>query len=146
MTSSEQLEQQAEATRANIDQTLAELRARISPAHIVNQAADYANDKMNGDVIGTLGRQIADNPIPFMLMGAGLAWLLVAPRRRRAPAVEQQPLVQPDPFGTSQSTRGETVGQADELRKTVAPPVAPSAVQEFEAEEVALRRERLTTP
>jgi len=82
MASIERLEREAEATRASIDQTLAELRARVSPERIVDQATDYASKRMNGDIVGTLTRQIARDPIPFALVGAGLAWLLIASRRR----------------------------------------------------------------
>lgn len=82
MASSEQLERDAEATRARIAETLAELRTRITPGQIVDQAIDYARDAGGGgDWIRHLGRQLADNPVPVALMGAGLAWMMTAQRR-----------------------------------------------------------------
>lgn len=81
MGSSEQLERDAKATRMRIEETLGELRRRISPGQIADQAVDYARDTGGGDFVRHLGRQIADNPLPVALMGAGLAWLMVAQRR-----------------------------------------------------------------
>lgn len=89
MASSEQLEREAQATRARIEQTLAELRLRISPGQIVDQAVDYARDASGGDFVRNLSRQVAENPVPVALMGAGLVWLMMAPRRRRDGALEQ---------------------------------------------------------
>ena len=71
MASSEQLEREAEATRARIAETLAELRTRITPGQIVDEAFDYARGSSGGDWVRNLGRQLADNPLPAALMGAG---------------------------------------------------------------------------
>ena len=90
MASSEQLKREAEATRARIEQTLAELRVRISPGQIADQAMEYARDTTNGDLVLNLSRQMADNPVPVALMGAGLVWLMMAPRRRRDGAIERR--------------------------------------------------------
>jgi len=81
MASSEQLEREAEATRARIAETLAELRTRITPGQIVDEAFDYARGSSGGDWVRNLGRQLADNPLPAALMGAGLAWMMTAQRR-----------------------------------------------------------------
>lgn len=81
MASSEQLEREAEATRARIAETLAELRMRIGPGQIAEQAFDYARDNGGGEFVRRLGRQIADNPLPVALTGAGIAWLMAAQRR-----------------------------------------------------------------
>jgi ElaB/YqjD/DUF883 family membrane-anchored ribosome-binding protein len=81
MASSEQLEREAEATRARIAETLAELRTRITPGQIVDEAFDYARGSNGGDWVRNLGRQLADNPLPAALMGAGLAWMMTAQRR-----------------------------------------------------------------
>jgi hypothetical protein len=89
MASSEQLEREAQATRTRIEQTLAELRMRISPGQIVDQAVDYARDTTGGDFVRNLSRQVADNPVPIALMGAGLVWLMMAPRRPRDGAIER---------------------------------------------------------
>ena len=75
---SEQLRREAEQTRAQLAGTLEELRARITPGQVVDQLVDYAGDSDAGEFFRNLGRQAAKNPIPVTLMGAGLAWLMLA--------------------------------------------------------------------
>ena len=81
MASSEQLEREAEATRAQIAATLDELRMRISPGQMLDEAIDYARDGSGADLVRNLGRQAADNPVPVAILGAGLAWLMLAQRK-----------------------------------------------------------------
>ncbi len=80
MATSEQLEREAEATRAQIAATLDELRSRIRPGQVVDQLVDYARDSGGADFLRNFGRQVAGNPIPVALVGAGLAWLMMARR------------------------------------------------------------------
>ncbi|HLH92184.1 MAG TPA: DUF3618 domain-containing protein [Xanthobacteraceae bacterium] len=78
MSSSAQLEQEAERTRAQLTQSLAELRERMTPGQLLDQAVGYAKDS-GGDVfVRKLGRQVAENPLPITLIGAGMAWLMLA--------------------------------------------------------------------
>jgi hypothetical protein len=86
MTTSEQLEREAEETRAQISSTLDELRARVTPGHMVDQLVDYANDSTGGMFFRNLQQQIAANPLPVALMGTGLAWLAMSNRRARTNA------------------------------------------------------------
>lgn len=81
MATSEQLEREAEATRAQIAATLDELRGRMTPGQVVDQLIDYASDSGGGEFVRNLGRQVVGNPIPVTLVGAGLAWLMMAGRR-----------------------------------------------------------------
>ncbi len=84
MATSEQLEREAEATRAQISATLDELRGRMTPGQVVDQLVDYARDNGGAEVVRKFGQQVVGNPIPVTLVGAGLAWLMMA--GRRAPA------------------------------------------------------------
>src|SRR5262249_46285172 len=81
MTTSEQLEREAEATRARIAATLDELRGRMTAGQVVDQLVDYARDSGGGEFFRNFGRQVAGNPLPVTLVGAGLAWLMMAGRR-----------------------------------------------------------------
>jgi ElaB/YqjD/DUF883 family membrane-anchored ribosome-binding protein len=81
MASSEQLEREAEATRARIEETLAELRTRISPGQMIDEAIDYARERNGAEIVRNFGRQVTDNPVPVALLGAGLAWLMFAQRQ-----------------------------------------------------------------
>lgn len=80
MATSEQLEREAEATRAQIAATLDELRERMTPGQVVDHLVDYARDNGGGDFVRNFGQQVVGNPIPVTLMGAGLAWLMMAGR------------------------------------------------------------------
>ena len=75
---SEQLKQEAEQSRAQLAETLEELRTRITPGQVVDQFVDYAGDSGAGEFFRNLSRQAVNNPLPVTLMGAGLAWLMLA--------------------------------------------------------------------
>jgi len=81
MATSEQLERETEATRARIAATLDELRGRMTPGQLVDQFVDYARDSGGGEFVRNFGNQVVGNPIPVTLVGAGLAWLMMAGRR-----------------------------------------------------------------
>src|ERR1700704_3209442 len=80
MTSTEQLERQTEQTRARLAETLEELRS-MTPGRVVDEVLDYAKAG-GGDFLrnvgSKLGTQIADNPVPAALIGAGLMWLMMS--------------------------------------------------------------------
>ncbi|HEU5019791.1 MAG TPA: hypothetical protein VFT69_17680 [Pseudolabrys sp.] len=82
MTTSEQLEHRAELTRAKIVDSLSELRDRLTPGHVVDQALDYARDRRVGEFFRNAGREVVNNPMPVLLVGAGVAWLAFAANRR----------------------------------------------------------------
>jgi hypothetical protein len=81
MTTTEQLEREAEATRAHISATLDELRARMTPGHVVDQLVDYANDSSAGAFFRNLREQVVAKPMPIALMGAAMAWLALSSRQ-----------------------------------------------------------------
>jgi hypothetical protein len=82
MATSEQLEREAEATRARIAATLDELRGRMTPGQVVDQLVDYARDSGGAEFARNFGQQVVGNPLPVTLVGAGLAWLMMAGRRK----------------------------------------------------------------
>jgi len=73
----ERLEYEAEGSRMRVSELLDELRGRISPGEVVDQVMDFASDGAAGDFVRTLGRQVRNNPLPCVLIGAGLAWLML---------------------------------------------------------------------
>lgn len=81
MTTSAQLELEAEETRSQIAETLDELRDRMTPGQIVDQVIDYMRDSGGGMFVQNFRRQVVANPIPVTLVGAGIAWLALASRR-----------------------------------------------------------------
>jgi hypothetical protein len=81
MSSNAQLEREAEQTRAELANTLHELRERISPGQLLDQGIDFAKDSGGGEFVRNLGRQMTANPLPVFLIGAGMAWLMLASGR-----------------------------------------------------------------
>ena len=77
-TQSEQLERKAQQARARLTETLKELRAGLTPGQVVDQLADYAREGPAAEFFRNLARQIWENPLPLTLIGAGIAWLIIA--------------------------------------------------------------------
>jgi hypothetical protein len=95
--SSTMLEREAEETRAQLSATLDELRFRMTPGQVVDQFVEYARDSGGGDFVRNLGKQVMDNPLPVLLMGAGLAWLMIGPQGRAGGSSKGDQISGPNP-------------------------------------------------
>jgi hypothetical protein len=78
MLKSELLEREAEARRAQLAQTFDELRARVTPGHVLDRLVDYATDSGGSDFFRNLRDQTVANPLALGIVGAGLAWLMLS--------------------------------------------------------------------
>jgi Protein of unknown function (DUF3618) len=78
---SEKLEREAGQTRAQLSGTVEELRARISPGQVIDQLIDYASEGPAAEFRRNLVREVRENPLPLVLIGIGIAWLIVASSR-----------------------------------------------------------------
>jgi hypothetical protein len=78
---SEQLEREAEVTRWRLSQTLEELRGRMTPGQAVDQLLDYTRNGPAHEFLRNLGREVRENPMPLVLIGIGIAWLMIASSR-----------------------------------------------------------------
>ena len=56
MTSSAQLEREAEQARSQLAQAVEELRPRITPGHLMDQVVDYTKDTGSGEFVRNLGK------------------------------------------------------------------------------------------
>ena len=74
-TETARLERETEETRAQLEQTLGELRARMSPGQLLDQATDYLRNSNGRAFLGNLRDEVVHNPAPVALIGAGIAWL-----------------------------------------------------------------------
>jgi ElaB/YqjD/DUF883 family membrane-anchored ribosome-binding protein len=88
-TQTERLEIEAEATRQRLSATVDELRSRLTPGHALDEIIAYTREGAAGEFVRNLGRDVARNPLPVTLAGAGLAWLMLA--RNGASDGERQP-------------------------------------------------------
>lgn len=77
-TETERLERETEETRAQLEQTLGELRARMSPGHLLDQATDYFRNSGGRAYLHNLREEVVHNPVPITLIGAGIAWLALS--------------------------------------------------------------------
>ncbi|WP_162917267.1 DUF3618 domain-containing protein [Dongia deserti] len=99
------LEREAEETRAQLEQTLGELRARMSPGQLLDQATNYFRNNSGRAYLGNLRDEVVHNPVPVALIGAGIAWLAISGtmgRRRNG-------------NGRMERDWGRTAGVADDL-------------------------------
>ena len=76
----EQLERETEQTRAQIADTLDELKESMTPSHVLHQLADRLNDGAPAAFARNLKDQAVNNPLSIALIGAGLGWLMLSPR------------------------------------------------------------------
>jgi uncharacterized protein DUF3618 len=80
MTHAEQLERETEQARAEIANTLDELRAYMTPGHVLDQLADRMKAGTTAAFARNLRDQTVNNPLPVALIGTGLAWLMLGRR------------------------------------------------------------------
>jgi hypothetical protein len=84
---SEQLKRQAEEARWQVSETLEELRGRMTPGRVVDQVIGYTRDSPVGEFLRNLGREVRENPMPLILIGIGIGWLMVASSRTSRAAI-----------------------------------------------------------
>lgn len=82
--STDQIEREVEQTRAELAQTADELRDRLSVGQMFNEAGRMLRTSGGADFMRNLGRQVADNPLPVLLIGIGLVWLMTSGGQRRS--------------------------------------------------------------
>jgi hypothetical protein len=79
----DEVEREIDQTRTRLDRNVDELQDRLSPSGIADEAAQYLRD--GGEAVGrslgavgaNIGQTVRDNPVPTVLICAGLAWLAV---------------------------------------------------------------------
>jgi hypothetical protein len=76
MTESERLERDAERIRAHLAETAIELRARLTPTHVVDQFFDLSSDSAALGILRNLRDKTVANPLAVGIVGAGIAWLV----------------------------------------------------------------------
>jgi Protein of unknown function (DUF3618) len=91
----EQLEREIAATRGQLSKTIDALRSAATIGHLADDAVDYLLEGPLPDFSHNLVRDIRDNPLPMVLIAAGVVWLFIAAgKRARSTAI-------PDPVTTT---------------------------------------------
>ena len=86
--SSAELQREVAAARADLSRTVDAIGEHLSRDRLADQVVAYLSDGVSGRAAERLMRRVSDNPVPAVLAGVGLAWLLLARRREpvEAPA------------------------------------------------------------
>ena len=84
---SARLEREIEETRWQLSGTLEELRGRMTPGRVVDQVIDYTRDSPAAEFFRNLGREVRENPLPVVVIGIGIAWLVLASNRTSRAAI-----------------------------------------------------------
>jgi len=104
-----ELERDAEIARANVAETAESIRNKMSPGQLIDEFAGLFTEGENSAVLSNLKAQIRDNPLPVVMVGAGLAWLMfgqgISGKSERPTSSGQEP--QRGAFGSS-ATAGAT--------------------------------------
>lgn len=82
------LERDIERTRADMSSTLSALEKKLQPGEIAASTVDGFGTYLTGETGASLLDLARRNPVPTLLAGAGLVWLLLA-RRKAKPAAGQ---------------------------------------------------------
>jgi sporulation protein YlmC with PRC-barrel domain len=84
--SADEVQRDVERRRARLSETADEIQDRLTPGQLLDRAVDYFWEEPRAGGQSRLTRAIVENPLPVLVIGAGLVWLAVAasqPRRRR---------------------------------------------------------------
>lgn len=71
------LVREIEATRADVGDTLDALQAKLSPGQMLDQALGLVREH-GGEFARNLGTTAKQNPIPLILTGVGLVWMMAS--------------------------------------------------------------------
>jgi len=116
----DRIEYETEQSRVRVAALLDEMRARLSLGEMVDQAVDYVGTGSGREMLNRLGGQVRGNPLSCLMIGGGVAWLLLSDSRRRSRGANgaEQPQVHSGQYAASVSGAaqqvGETVSRASE--------------------------------
>ncbi|UYG03062.1 DUF3618 domain-containing protein [Halomonas sp. LR3S48] len=105
----DELEADIRHSRAQLDNTLHELESRLSPTQLKQNVLQYIprRDGAAASFINGLGRSIREHPMPVLMTGIGLGWLVVSQLRSTSRGHTHERDIRPGPRGTTIPTRQE---------------------------------------
>ncbi|MBN1236963.1 MAG: DUF3618 domain-containing protein [Gammaproteobacteria bacterium] len=83
-----QLEREIDATRSELMHTLEELERRLSPGDMLNTVLSRVR-RDGGEFAGNLGNSVKDHPLPALLAGIGIAWMMAANGRHHEERIDR---------------------------------------------------------
>lgn len=74
----EDLEREADGAREDLEGTFDKLLHQLSPSELLDQGITFVRNKGDFDFVRKLVRHVENNPIPAVLAGGSLIWLMTA--------------------------------------------------------------------
>jgi hypothetical protein len=105
--SAEQVQREVRRSRADVEDALEAIQERLSPGQLFDQAVGYLRGSEGNAFLRNLGATVRDNPVPVVLMGTGLAWLMLSGPRPRADYYDREDL---DEYAFSPYARSDYPG------------------------------------
>jgi hypothetical protein len=81
----DRIESELRQTRSRMDDRLTELRGRMTPGQILDDLTGYLRGSQGADFANNLMATLRNNPVPAVLTGVGLIWLMASGPRAPAP-------------------------------------------------------------
>src|SRR5690242_1273311 len=72
----DRIEEDLNESRTRLNDTLTQLGNKLSPGQMLDEVLGLAQGQA-GEFTAKLGRQVRDNPVPTLLIGAGVAMLVL---------------------------------------------------------------------
>lgn len=79
--SPQQIQREADEVRADMEHTVDDLVNQLSPGELINQAMTMFRGSGNSNFVQNLSTQVQNNPVPAILAGVGLTWLMSASKQ-----------------------------------------------------------------
>jgi ferritin-like metal-binding protein YciE len=86
------IESEVAAKRADIADTVAEIKERLSPSELLE---GFLRDSRTRDVVARIGPAIGRNPLPALLIGIGVLWLALDSTRPEPLPAHRKPRIGP---------------------------------------------------
>ncbi len=118
----EEIERDIERTRAEVGTTLDALQSKLTPGQLIDQAFTYLRSSAPADFTSNLSRTVRENPVPVVLMGVGIAWLMAQNRRGPMPSAGTHVPTLGDEWDTAygRPVDGAAEGESHGLRERAA--------------------------
>ncbi|HET7371526.1 MAG TPA: DUF3618 domain-containing protein [Gammaproteobacteria bacterium] len=71
------LQSDAEATRQRMNETIEALEYKLSPGQLLDESIDYLRHSGSGEFMSNLSHSARSNPMPVVLAGISLGWLML---------------------------------------------------------------------
>jgi Protein of unknown function (DUF3618) len=95
MTEIERLERDIEASRARLDLTIDQIQDKLSPSGIVDDVMGSVRRTEFGQVFDQAVEVVRRNPVPVMMVAAGVGWLLYRlAEDRRSPGLVRAQMIE----------------------------------------------------